>query len=483
MATPAFYHRLVPDAPRHMRTERDPVSDLVAVRAHAAKRLAFPERSVRPGIDAPTLVSSYAGSIDRLLLCLPADLLDDRRAAVGYRSLIGAMRPGTRFVVVCARGTEDTVAAMFATAGHRAENVELATMPAFLAFTDWAEDAYVAITDRGEPGTILVEPWEFPRAADVLIADAVEEFTDVRAGQAPLVFQGGNCLVGDDFWFLGADYFADTLAMLVEGRLPVVVPDGVDVAAFTGDLYAEFVDTGRRLTLVGTEKPLALRSAYGVREDDTFILDLPGAGAGTLQPIFHIDMFVTPVGRADDGRFRVLVGSPALADEFLGTSSPYAMPEVYDRIAARLAAEGFDVVRNPLAFVPRASDGTQEQEPVTLREIVAVAAAFEDAELRQAVEELRTLGAQDDTVVTVRDWTHMTWNNCLVENSESVGRTVYLPTFGHGPYAKLAALDDRMARLWEEELGFTVVRLGDFTGFAERQGVVHCIKKYLGRGA
>jgi len=38
-----------------------------------------------------------------------------------------------------------------------------------------------------------------------------------------------------------------------------------------------------------------------------------------------------------------------------------------------------------------------------------------------------------------------------------------------------------MGALWEE-LGFTVHPLGDFNAFAERQGVVHCIKKYMRRG-
>jgi hypothetical protein len=38
-----------------------------------------------------------------------------------------------------------------------------------------------------------------------------------------------------------------------------------------------------------------------------------------------------------------------------------------------------------------------------------------------------------------------------------------------------------MKTLWES-LGFTVHQLGDFNPFAERQGVVHCIKKYIQRG-
>ncbi len=81
----------------------------------------------------------------------------------------------------------------------------------------------------------------------------------------------------------------------------------------------------------------------------------------------------------------------------------------------------------------------------------------------------------------VRTWHHVTWNNCLVEHSAPAGRHVYLPTFGHGANADLAAVDDHMTRLWEG-LGFEVHRLADFSAFAARQGVVHCIKKYLRRG-
>ena len=55
-----------------------------------------------------------------------------------------------------------------------------------------------------------------------------------------------------------------------------------------------------------------------------------------------------------------------------------------------------------------------------------------------------------------------------------------MPTFGYDDKASLAAIDDRMEEIWVER-GFEVHRLADFNAFAERQGVVHCIKKYLRR--
>jgi hypothetical protein len=183
---------------------------------------------------------------------------------------------------------------------------------------------------------------------------------------------------------------------------------------------------------------------------------------------------VTLVGELADGKFRALVGDPRLADQALGTSSPYALPEVYDSIASQLADIGIEVIRNPLVHWP-----TKGQK-LALSRLKDIALQSNDEALSQAIAELVALGASDRTKVTVRSWHHITWNNCLVENTKAT-RTVFLPTFGYGDKSSLAALDQQIVELWEG-LGYDVKRLGDFNAFAERQGVVHCIKKYLARG-
>jgi hypothetical protein len=346
-------------------------------------------------------------------------------------------------------------------------------LPEYVAFTDWAEDGYVALSDASDGAAYLMEPWEFLRAGDALIADAVEEYTDVRASQAPLIFQGGNCLIGDDFWLLGTDYFADSLALLQRGRPPVALPDGADVDEFVRGLFRDYVDADRELRLVGTRRPIPVRDFVGRREGDRFFLDLPAGGVGGFQPIFHIDMFVTPAGRRDD-RFTVLVGDPSMADDLLGTSSPYGLADAYDAIARTLADAGMEVVRNPLVHRPTPG------RSFSVAQLRQIAEREGDAGLLQAVAELVQQGATDATPVTVRTWHHVTWNNCLVEDSATEGRHVYLPTYGAGA-PDLAGLDAHMAGVWER-LGFTVHPLADFGSFARRQGVVHCIKKYLRRG-
>ena len=254
------------------------------------------------------------------------------------------------------------------------------------------------------------------------------------------------------------------------------MPEGQSEVEFVRQLFGRHVDSGRELLLVGTKRPLGLKRYYATVESGEYHLDIPGGGTGDLQPIFHIDMFVTLAGPADDGRFRVLVGSPELADRALGTKSPYSLQNAYDEIAAEFEQRGFAVARNPLVHRPHIA---QQLSFAALREFSGTP---DGAELREVVGEFAAAGAQPESTIHVRSWHHITWNNCLVENSSSAGRNVYLPTFGHGENADLARIDDEMDRLWTG-MGFSVVRLADFNAFASRQGVVHCIKKYLRRGA
>ena len=199
-------------------------------------------------------------------------------------------------------------------------------------------------------------------------------------------------------------------------------------------------DPDRRVAYVGTTLNVPQRQVRRVTIDGQAWTEEIYAGTGIAQPIFHIDMFVSLTGRNEaTGKYRVLVGSPAMAAELLGDEPPdHAMAPVFDDIAANLAQQGFEVVRNPL--------------PLTY---------------------------VDDTARRERFWYFATANNCLVEITEDA-KTVWLPTYGHGPWRDLAVVDRRNKEIWEG-LGFTVVELGDFNPFTQGLGSVHCIKKYLAR--
>ena len=475
MLDPELYRTLVPDAPLHRRTDRD-VFHVAEFAKRAAATSFLSGRPIRPGLQAPSLVSSYSGSIDRILFALPNYGVSDPESAKAYKSLISALRIGTKFIVVHHESNKAIIEQWFTTLGHSLSDITLVPFPKYINFTDWAEDGYVALLDTADNTPYLMEPWTFPRAGDALIAEAAQEYTNVVASQAPLMFQGGNCLIGNEFWLLGKDYLADSVELAKSRRSPILVPSNTTAIDFILQLYSDYIDQKRRLVIMGTQKQIAIRPFYGTAEQGAYYIDIAGNGVGVFQPIFHIDMLITLVGEDSDGNFEVLVGSPILADQILGTSSPYSLNDVYDTFASELENQGMRVYRNPLVHRPTVG------ETFTISELLQIAKQPDYSALQDAVRELIAAGAGNSDSVRIRDWHHITWNNCLVENSASRGKHVYLPTFGHGSERDLEVIDLEMKRIWEQR-GFSVHLLADFNSFARRQGVVHCIKKYVDRGS
>lgn len=471
---PTVYRALVPNPAKHKRTDGDrhAIAPQTRTRTEAGSTLRV--RATRPGLSNPSLISSYKGSIDRLLFAFPPYGLAEPLFYTAYQALIAELRVGTRFIVACLESDKTTIEQWFTDNGHSAASIEWSFLPQFTSFTDWAEDAYVGMVDLDDGQHYLMEPWEFLRAGDALIADTVEEHTgDIRASQSPLMFQGGNCLVADDHWFLGRDYYFDCIDLIRSNRAPVALPAGTTEGEFVFTLFKEYLDAARDLVLLGSERPIPLPPMVGTAEGGRYFLDLPTGGNGSYQPIFHIDMLMSIIGDNGNG-LEIMVGDPDLADTMLGRQSPYSLSGEYQKIADQLSGLRLTVHRNPLVHWPT------EGNTLTLAQLEQIATANNDTTLLDACDALRSHGAGDSSQVTVREWHHITWNNCLVENSTQNGKHVYLPNFGYGDKASLQALDEHMKTMWES-FGYTVHMLGDFNAFAERAGVVHCISKYLGR--
>ena len=66
--------------------------------------------------------------------------------------------------------------------------------------------------------------------------------------------------MGSDFWLLGADYFADSVALLQGSSSPVPVPPGTDPRSLVAKLFSTYVESSRRLIQIGTRKPIPLRA-------------------------------------------------------------------------------------------------------------------------------------------------------------------------------------------------------------------------------
>ncbi len=397
---------------------------------------------------APSLVGSAAGAIARLLLTIPSYAVEGGAGnpyGVVYRDLLGKLPAQTELVVLTHDAVAEDVRGWLAAAGRTTPgHDEVVATDDFLGFSVWAEDAYVVISHGaagagGPAAHAFVEPAAFPRFGDALVADQVSAAAQLDLFQAPLHLQGGNVLIGDDFFFIGIDY---PLLTFEEGILTAPSQDGED--ELVRQVYRRYLDAERTFVPVGSTLPVPAAAQREFRLDGvTWVENIhAGNAAGTRQPLFHIDMFVSLAGRGADGRYRVLVGDPRAAAQLTNEPlQPHAMAPVFDDIARDLERRGFDVTRTPLPLV-----------------------------------------YSDDPDARVRSWYFATSNNVLVHAPEGARPSVFIPTYAHGPFAdSLAATDRRNAEIWES-LGYDVIGLADFHPFAINLGAAHCIKKYLARG-
>jgi hypothetical protein len=372
-----------------------------------------------------------------------------------YQDLLRQLPAQTKVtMVVHPRSSADAQALAAARAGE----VEIVTSPDWLAFSVWAEDACVVVEDVGvdPPVTYIVEPFDFPRAGDQIIADLVAQATSLQSTQLPLMFQGGNVLIGDTFVFVGRDYLDESVDKANEiGQIEGFPYDGPRASqeSFVRDLFRRTFDQDRDVHFLESD-PRGRVGDTVVNENGRAVLEEVETGRGPRQPIFHIDMFISLAGRDPaTGRYRVLVGDPRMADQVLGwTPVAHDMQAEFDAIAAQLGRLGFAVRRTPLPYLP-----ALDPRPGDFQRPDGTTVHFDSR----------------------RRWYHATTNNCLVQ-IDGDGRDVWLPTYGHGAQAALQATDRAHKQVWEE-LGFAVHQLGDFNAFAFNLGALHCIKKFLVR--
>jgi hypothetical protein len=290
-----------------------------------------------------------------------------------------------------------------------------------------------------------------------MVALHVANVTDLRAFHTPLYFQGGNVLVGDDFFLIGADYPARSLRYLDKGA---IIPE--EEGWSRGKLYERILqlyganlDFRRRLIPIGSSLPVLGQQTRTFCKGGKVWTEISNMGnsrdeLATVQPLFHIDMFLTLLGRPGPrNKYRVAVGDPAMAAEIIKKELPeyelpdFAMPEVFDDIARTLARQhDFEVVRTPLPLV-----------------------------------------YSDDEARLERRWYFATSNNCLVQfdREKPQNNIIWMPTYGYKPWEELKLTDTKTKEIYEG-LGFKVRTLTNFHPFAENLGAMHCIKKYLRRG-
>lgn len=404
------------------------------------------------------LVASCDGPIQELLLTIPDTVKggwNNRNQARGsvamvLDSLLRALPAQVHLYVM----THQSFAANIQTWLDEVGKAELATIipvPNEVNFTVWAQDSY-AITESSDK-SYLVEPFYMWRYADRVLADifcqATGRFDDT---QVPLYFEGGNMLVGDSFVLVGADYSNKTIKYL---KKQVLRHDGTQsVAAYVTELFGKYLDHHRDFIFLAANRsvPIAEERSFDRNGVEWTEQHLTGNVKNTVQPLFHIDMFITLVGRPVEGEpFEILVGDTRLASEVYGFAPvPTGIDEALNDIADNLALiSDFKVMRVPLPYI-----------------------------------------FHDQFSIKTRLWYFATYNNAIVQNCRHRPQDgesfVILPSYGDDQSVddelqRLATVDKFVAGVWRD-LGFTPILIPKLQPCAVRQGALHCMTKYLSRG-
>jgi hypothetical protein len=412
---------------------------------HRAVALRLLEGETVKRLTRPSLLSSVHGRILEVLLTIPSWVLRYQRQpeirpwADGFRSVLARLPEDVRFLILTHQEGLSPLTAWLEELDLTGRS-EVLAVPDKTRFGTWPQDGFVVCTDGRDGARTLAQPLSYRTVEDAYLPGMVSVATRAPLAHPPLPFQGGNLLVGDDFWLLGMDSAVEAVHL-------GLVEDGPDreLRAGVEEVFGRYLDGSRKLHLVGSRLPVpgfenhASSRRLTVRGEVWTEISYRGNSRGTTQPIFHIDAFLTLAGRDDGGRPVVLVGDPALASELTGQPPrPETMVPIFTDIAHQLETIGFRVVRNPLPLVHH-----------------------------------------DDGAARTRSWYFATSNNATVEVSEG-GKRVWLPTYGSEAHPELEATDEANRKIWEG-LGFRVTQLGDFHPFARELGAAHCLIKCLAR--
>jgi hypothetical protein len=375
------------------------------------------------------------GKIQDILLTLPPyydqknpDVPVDPNDARHFQGLLKQLSKHKRhYTILCHASQVKTVRRWFKTARITEYHIAISVFN----YSIWAQDAYLALTDD-KKNTWLSESICFIRDHDMSVADDVSMQTELKRMQSYLYFQGGNVLQIGDFVVIGMDYILEN-----QGRVFLETQVKV-LKAFEVLLGYPVIALGRKQLIP--------------HKDRQYL------GGGLFQPVFHIDMYVTPTNkRGKKNREIVFVGSPRLAREILKEKTQEHDLDIYFDEAAEQLGHFFDVQRLPL-----------------------LPCQYMSKEMTMA-----------------RHY-YLSYNNAIVESYEEKGKKydhVYLPAFEksvrsfcnepyvtqyYGTEKRYRKLDTAARNIWES-LGYTVFGMEGLEDLAMSWGSVHCIVKAVKR--
>jgi len=397
------------------------------------------------------LIADCGGAIEEIAITFPGDLLEGQRPerAALYDAMSAQLSNYAALTVICESPTGPHVTAWARRLSLRRSPSIAACLPADMLDEGgyWIRDPFLC-SEAGNQGQYLI-PGKAASEGTYLGA-----WNQTPTSQVPVMMNGGNCLIGDDFWLLGAFALRDTTDSYPQYGKSLVRAE----AAFASL-------SGKTLYVIGT-RPRNFRqwmaciienirdriqekqrSQQFPRPRTSHRGDL-SAWARSLgvivpepvnQPIRHIDLYISLTGLKVNGKRLLLVGEPKTTTNPKGPTDKDFDAKIM-RSLDSLSRNDFEIWRNPM--------------PLLLPPGVNSCPSNIDC------RELRF------------------YNNVLVQNDPAV---VWLPQFGDQELA-LRDMDEANRKIWSD-LGFTVEQVYGWSTFVTSHGAVHCATKVLKRAA
>jgi len=320
--------------------------------------------------------------------------------------------------------------------------VRFVDLPPDAEFTIWPQDPFLVLDEAGN--STLLQSAAFSRADDHRLTETLASTLGLPRRISRLAFQGGNLVANSRHVFVGAG----TIRL---NAIRLGVSDEAAVRLFERELA----------------KPVLVLGPFP-------------------QPVRHIDLIVTPVGRdrvlVADARWGVRVARSILVDR-ADTTRQFEQ-EILDKLNAWQNLSGSDGSTGP--WHPPSLAGAIEASEHLAPHLDGVAAGL--AARGYLVDRVPFLGspmrAEDSRPLSGTDpsdsaplqrpgFPILTYNNVLLEEFEESTR-VYLPQYG------LEGFDEEGRDAWEA-LGCTVVPLKGFLASAMHGGSLRCCVKVLHR--
>lgn len=334
-------------------------------------------------------------------------------------------------------------------------------------FSIWSQDAFLIAKSKNTSSSILkylIEPCSHQRnnrrndgsIAKGVIAESTLSYTPLNF---PTPLEGGNVLVADDFVLIGQDE---------------IVNSGFTCSGFYKKFQTFFGDEKPLITIFSKrkeeKKPIELRTRSAKRGGDTrelFLIETNDKQfhhdiyrwRGKEQPLFHIDLFITLLGRNKQGKQLILVGEPIIGFDIKKLNKhekqlfDYQFDDVKERIEECLQNLKHDLNQNDIQY-----EIIRNPLPMTY--------------YRHGFD---------------MSWYWASYNNSLVEVINADEKTIWLPRYGTNEHPRnlqwndLKKYDQEQVDLLQKNDFQVHLFNHDFHFLARKSGSLHCMTKCLYR--